>query len=229
MPSVSVGSKRIEYVVTRGWSRSYTYLRFLPDMTLEVILPRGRKVDVEKELAARSAWLGREYDRLSRVRVVLGPSTVMYGGKHLKLVVRHDAAEKLVPDVGRGEALVPTDDPKVIRELVRRWFLAESSTYAVRKAAELAPRLGVRPRAVDVREVGKWGYCTRNGRVTFSWQLIALPEDLREYVVLHELTHLKEFNHSAAFKRRLASVCPDYRERERELALVAPYDGPPGR
>lgn len=79
---------------------------------------------------------------------------------------------------------------------------------------------------VDVREIGKWGYCTKGGRLTFSWQLIALSERLREYVVLHELTHLREFNHSAAFKDRLQSVCPDFRDRERDLGLVAPYVKP---
>ncbi|MDG6909827.1 MAG: M48 family metallopeptidase, partial [Nitrososphaerota archaeon] len=54
--------------------------------------------------------------------------------------------------------------------------------------------------------------------------LIALSERLREYVVLHELTHLLEFDHSARFRSRLARVCPDFRDREKELDLVAPYD-----
>jgi predicted metal-dependent hydrolase len=124
---------------------------------------------------------------------------------------------------------VGTRDRRKLRELVRRWFLKESSAYVVKKVAQMAPRVGVRPTRVDVREIGKWGYCTRGGRLSFSWQLIALPERLREYVVLHELTHLLEFNHSPAFKRRLASTCPDYRDRERELDLIVPYDrlGPP--
>ncbi len=58
--------------------------------------------------------------------------------------------------------------------------------------------------------------------MSFNWQLIALPERLREYVVLHELTHLSEFSHSPAFKRKLATVCPDFRLRERELDKIAP-------
>jgi predicted metal-dependent hydrolase len=75
-----------------------------------------------------------------------------------------------------------------------------------------------------VREVRKWGYCTRRGRLSFSWQLAALSDRLREYVVLHELTHLTEFNHSAAFRKRLQLFCPDFRDREKELDLVVPYD-----
>ena len=72
--------------------------------------------------------------------------------------------------------------------------------------------------------MAKWGYCTKSGRLSFSWQLIALPDRLRVYVILHELTHLLEFNHSAAFRRRLGTVLPDFRDLERELSLFVPYD-----
>lgn len=220
----NIGSRRIEYSVVHGASRRYTYFRFRPDLTLEVVLPRGRQVDVERVIAERSGWLGREYDRLAKTRNVLGGDEVMFDGEILKVAYSEGSGDSLVPDIPNRAVTLRTDDPRRIRELVRRWFLAESSAYAVRKVAELAPRLGVRPTRVDVREIGKWGYCTRGGRLSFSWQLAALPERLREYVVIHELTHLLEFNHSADFRRKLALVCPDFRDRERELDLVAPYE-----
>jgi predicted metal-dependent hydrolase len=214
----------VEYAVVKGKSRRYTYFHFRPDLTLEVVLPRGRSVDVEKAIKERSAWLQREYDRVSKTRYVLGYNAVLFGGKHLNVILSEGAEDKLVPDLTSGELTISTRDKRRLRELVRRWFLRESSSYVVKKVAELAPRLRVKPKRVDVREMGKWGYCTRDGRLSFSWQLIALPERLREYVVLHELTHLLEFNHSAAFKRRLSAVCPDFRDREKELDLIAPYD-----
>lgn len=224
MPSLDLGLRRIEYAIIRGTSRRYTYFRFRPDLTLEVVLPRGRPVDVEKVIKGRSSWLQSEYDRLSNTKNVLGDETVMIDGKLLRIVFSEGPGELFIPDLTKGEAMVRSGEKSRLRELVRRWFLRESSAYAVKKVAELAPKLGAKPRRVDVREIGKWGYCTRGGRLSFSWQLIALPERLREYVVLHELTHLLEFNHSPAFKRRLGDVCPDFRDREKELGLVAPYD-----
>ena len=224
MPSVILGSRRIEYSVVRGTSRRYTYFRFRNDLTLEVVLPRGRRVDVEKVISERAPWLRSQYERLSKTRHVLTRDSVMFGGLPLKIVFTGDPGDGLAPDLEKGEVAVHAGDPRHVRELVRRWFLKESSSYAVRKVNELAPKVGVRPSKVDVREISKWGYCTREGRLSFSWQLIALPEKLSEYVVLHELTHLLVFSHSIAFKRKLASVCPDFRERERELGLVVPYD-----
>ena len=224
MPSFDLGARRIEYSVIKGTSRRYTYFRLKQDLTLEVVLPRGRNVDARQAILEKSAWLRREYDRLSRTRNILTEETVMYGGKHMKLVYSFGPEDKITPDEANGVAIVSTSDRRRLRELVRRWFLKESSAYAVRKVAELSPIVGARPSRVDVREISKWGYCTRKGRLSFSWQLVALPERLREYVVMHELTHLLEFNHSEAFRRKLAGVCPDFRAREKELDLILPYD-----
>jgi predicted metal-dependent hydrolase len=222
LPFVDLGPRRIKYAVIKGTSRRYTYFRFRNDLTLEVVLPRDRAIDVEKAISERGTWLRRQYERLSKTKHVLTPGSIMYGGEPLKIVYG-GPGDALIPDLERQQVVVHTTDPRHLKELVRRWFLKESSAYVVRKAAELAPVVGAKPSRVDVREVGKWGYCTRGGRLSFSWQLIALPERLREYIVMHELTHLLEFNHSTAFKRKLATVCPDFRARERELDLIVPY------
>jgi len=224
MPSIDLGNRRIEYSVVSGTSRSYTYFRFRPDLTLEVVVPKGRRVDVERAISQKAAEIRKEYERAINTRLVIGPGTVMFDGRELNVVHSDAAADHVVPNLDAGELLVSSTDHRLIKELVRRWFLKESSAYVVKKVKELAPKVGAKPSRVDVREIGKWGYCTREGRLSFSWQLIALPERLREYVVFHELTHLFEFNHSPAFRRRLAAVCPDFRERERELDLVRPYD-----
>ena len=229
LPYLDLGERRINYSVVKGSSRRYTYFRFRNDLTLEVVLPRGRRVDVERAIKDRSPWVRREYDRMRLVKNVLTRDSVLFDGRPLRLLFDKRHGDALVPDFESGQVGVGSKDPRATRELVRRWFLKESSSYAVRKVAELAPKVGAKPNRVDVREIGKWGYCTRDGRLSFSWQLIALPDRLREYVVLHELTHLLEFNHSAAFRKRLAAVCPDFHAREKELELVIPYDrlGPP--
>jgi predicted metal-dependent hydrolase len=224
LPSLDLGAFSIAYSVVRGTSRRYTYFRFRTDLTLEVILPRGRQVDVEKALREKSTWLRHEYERVSKTRDVLSEDNVMFGGRLLNVVYKEGLADELAPNFESGVVVVTSSEKSRLRELVRRWFLKESSSCAVRMVSDLSAVVGARPRKVDVREIGKWGYCTRDGRLSFSWQLAALPDRLREYVVLHELTHLLEFNHSAAFRRRLQKVCPDFKEREKELDLIAPYN-----
>jgi hypothetical protein len=223
-PLLDIGRRRIEYAVVKGTSRRYTYFRFRPDLTLEIVLPKGSRINAQAAIRTKLRWISREYERVVRTRRVLGADQVMFGGFTLRITFAESRQESLTPDLAAGEVLVRASDRRRARELVRRWFLRETSAYVVRKVAEQARLLKVRPSRVDVREISKWGYCTRGGRLSFSWQLIALPERLREYVILHELTHLLEFNHSPAFRRRLSAVCPDFRKREGELDDILPYD-----
>lgn len=225
MPSLDLGPRQIRYSVIRGNSRRYTYFRFTPDLTLEIVVPQGRSVDLDSEIWSRRGWILSKYEEMSRTRRILDHNRVMFGGAFLKIVYEESKeGERLEPRPDRGEVAVRATDRSRVRELVRRWFIKETSEYVVRRLAEFSGLVEGEYRRADVREIRNWGYCTRDGRLSFSWQLVALPERLRDYVILHELTHLTEFNHSAGFKRKLRAVCPDYRERERELDLISPYE-----
>jgi len=221
LPVISIGAHRVEYAVKVGTSRRYTYFRFRPDRTLEIVVPRGRRVDIDSTIRGRQSWIVRQLEEMSSSKRVLDEDGIMFDGERMKLTFEEtDDQEELVHDPARREVLVRTSDEARVQELVRRWFLRESSRYVVRKLEELSKVLDVKYRRADVRQIRNWGYCTRDGRLSFNLQLIALPERLREYVILHELSHLSEFNHSGAFKRRLAAYCPDYRQREKELDRI---------
>ncbi len=147
----------------------------------------------------------------------------MYDGQRLSIVFERSVErEELVPEVERNRVVIRTSERARILELIRRWFVRETSRYVVEKLAKLSAGPRLKYKRVDVRQMKNWGYCTKNGRLSFSWQLIALPEPLREYVMMHELAHLREFNHSSAFKGYLAQLCPDYRARERALDKITP-------
>ena len=225
MPALEIGGKRIEYLVLRGTSRRYTYFRFRPDLTLEVVLPRGRLGDAGAAISQRREWILEKYEEMRKSRRILDDERVMFDGRFLEIAYEQGLEkEEILPDLERGMVVVRSSDRSRVKELVRRWFLKETSRYVMKKLSDLAATLPAAYKMADVREIKNWGYCTRSGRLSFSWQLIALPEPLREYVILHELTHLEEFNHSPAFKRRLAKICPDYRQREKELDYISPAE-----
>lgn len=192
-------------------------------MTLEIVVPRGGVKDLDSVIRDRRAWILKQYQKMLRNRRVLDENTIMFDGNRLKIVFEEvSEKEELQPEPARGEVIIRTNERLRVKELVRRWFLTETSKYVVRRVGELSRELGLKYKRADVREIRNWGYCTKSGRLSFSWQLVALPEKLRDYVILHELSHLVEFNHSAAFKKRLAALCPDYRQRERELGRILP-------
>ena len=106
-------------------------------------------------------------------------------------------------------------------QAVSSWYQAEALQLFQLRVAHYAPLLNVMPRAVKLTKAKtQWGSCTAAGSVRLNVQLIKLPVRLLDYVVVHELAHLRELNHSTSFWRVVESACPDYANLRDELKAV---------
>ncbi|KJZ14569.1 metal-dependent hydrolase [Halomonas sp. S2151] len=105
------------------------------------------------------------------------------------------------------------------REHFIRWYTTRATAWLLAKVKEHARRMGVEPAGVTVQDLGyRWGSCGKGNRVYFHWKTILLPRHIAEYVVVHELVHLREPHHTQAFWRRLERAMPDYEQRKGWLA-----------
>ena len=103
------------------------------------------------------------------------------------------------------------DNPDAIEKIIERWYRHEAMQLFEECVAHFAPLMSVSPREIKLSAARtQWGSCTTRGTVRLNWQLIKMPLHLIDYVVVHELAHLVEMNHSAAFWQVVESVCPDY-------------------
>ena len=104
------------------------------------------------------------------------------------------------------------------REHFIRWYTLHLRPRLDRMVPSLAERVGAAPRGVTIQDLGyRWGSRGKGQQLYFHWRLAMLPREMIEYVVAHELVHLEERSHSAAFWERLARLLPDYEERRRWL------------
>jgi predicted metal-dependent hydrolase len=86
------------------------------------------------------------------------------------------------------------------------------------RVLELAAAHQLTVQRVTIRnQRSRWGSCSRRGTISLNWRLIQTPPYVRDYIILHELMHLRQMNHSARFWREVESVCPDYETAERWL------------
>ena len=126
-----------------------------------------------------------------------------------------------------------TDDANeaLIEQTVTQWYQREAKSLFNERIAHYAPLMDVAPRMVKLSSARtQWGSCTTRGDVRLNWQLIKMPVRLIDYVVVHELAHLIEMNHSTAFWRAVEIACSDYANRRRELKqwqIVSPLFPPP--
>lgn len=99
------------------------------------------------------------------------------------------------------------------------WYTEHGTAWLRRRVPEWASRMGVEPKGVEVRDLGfRWGSCGQAGGVNFHWATILLPSSIVDYVVVHELAHLLEANHTPGFWQRVARAMPEYEQRKSWLA-----------
>ena len=106
----------------------------------------------------------------------------------------------------------------LISEEVRREGIERAKRIFPERMAYFAKRMGVDYGRITIREQKtRWGSCSSKGNLNFNWKLVLLAPELLDYVVIHELAHRREMNHSKNFWKIVEAELPDYRERRRRL------------
>jgi predicted metal-dependent hydrolase len=103
-----------------------------------------------------------------------------------------------------------------LRPTLEAHFVRRAKVELPARTWELAAVTGVEVKQVTVRnQRSRWGSCSANGTISLNWRLVQTPEFVRDYIIYHELMHLREMNHSARFWERVEEVCPFWRDAER--------------
>jgi predicted metal-dependent hydrolase len=214
--SITIDGGQINYHVKAGKSAKYTYLKFTPSLELDVVLPRGSDIDVEALLEKKRAWIARKYAELSHKKCVFNGTRVMHKGRYYDLHVVPPTNNTNIK-IQKGKIIVSAQDFGDPLSSLKAWMAEATMELLTRELPRYSRRFNIALGDIVVRNIKRWGYCSKTGALVFTWQLIALPDELAEYVMLHELAHLAEFNHSKKFWTRLASMCADFRERQQAL------------
>lgn len=108
----------------------------------------------------------------------------------------------------------------VYTDAERKAGMEQAKNVFAAKCRTFAAQMGVTYGRITVREQKtRWGSCSSKGNLNFNWKLVLMPEEILDYVVVHELAHRKEMNHSTAFWAVVGSVIPDYRARRQWLKV----------
>lgn len=222
--SIELAGKPVTYTLKRSGKRRSIGLR-IDDRGLTVSMPlRASEKWLHSVLNEKAAWvvekLGSWQTRKPAAALWIDGEKLAFRGETFTLRVIPSLFNS--PPQLRGEQLLlhitDTCDTARIEKLVTQWYRREAERVFAECVAHYAPLMQVAPQQIRLSSARtQWGSCTSRGVVRLNWQLVKMPLHLIDYVVVHELAHLVEMNHSAAFWRVVAGACPDYAQCRAEL------------
>jgi len=212
--TLQIGSTKIPYRVRESPSSKYVQLKLKPNFELEILVPRESRVDVGALIKKKRNWITTKYNQMVNSKQIFDGKRLLYQGQPHE--VEFSSLEATVKREN-GRIIFPVDDSIEPRSALKEWMKTETERLVKNRLMHFGRRLRLPFNGFSVQETKKWAYCTKNQKLVFNWQLAALPRGLSDYVIVHELTHLGEFSHSRRFRYLLASVCPDFKERDAML------------
>jgi len=230
--SIALSGHQVGYEFRRARRRSIGFVVGVEG--LSVSAPRWVAVaEVEQALQAKAGWILRKLheqheraQRLQAARVVwcdgttlpfMGDSVIVLLDARVTGAQLNSDAQALpgVPRLTLHVGLPQTASQAQIREAVQSWLQRQARRVFEERCQHFAPQLGVRVKRLSLSSAAtRWGSASADGSVRLNWRLIHFALPVIDYVVTHELAHLREMNHSAAFWDVVRSVLPDF-ERHR--------------
>ncbi|MCC5982631.1 MAG: M48 family metallopeptidase [Oceanicaulis sp.] len=204
-----------------------------PDGRVEIEAPAGKtREQIQKAAQRRARWVfehrsaALQARELATRREYVSGETHFYLGRRHKLIVtatpQKTSSVKLMR--GRIEVVVPVADPAAVRRRLNEWYRQRADDYFSRKLSEWSsslPWVRSQPEMRLISMKTQWGSCSPEGRVHLNPALIRAPRHCIEYVVLHELCHLVEHNHSKKFYTLLDRHMPQWSQAKSELDGLA--------
>lgn len=218
---IELDGNKIKYVLKRSRTAKLIWLKIRPETGLTVTVPSFYNTrNLREYLVSRSTWIQRNLEKYYSLaaRPISEPSNmpdkIPFLGKYFSL--KHNnrtggfTAVALDTDALNFNFSSSFGEPS--RQGMKRWLKEQSTRLISEKVESFGRKMQIFPKRVFIKDQKSlWGSCSARKNLSFNWRLVMVPERVMDYVVIHELCHLKEMSHSKAFWELVAEQCPDWR------------------
>lgn len=210
-------------------------LQIKPDLTVMVRAPKFiPEKNIRKFILDNREWINKHYKEMEENKLknpmptydnlyVNGAKLPLLNEKFVLLEIKKGEKKSrtkvyYTTQIPKLIVVTASCDANDIRECVVSWYRHYSKEVIEEKVAYYAKNMQVSFGQISIRDQkSRWGSCSAKKNLNFNWRLVMMPEVVLDYVVIHELAHLKQLNHSPAFWREVEKVLPDYRIRKEWL------------
>lgn len=221
MPTIQIGRKEIPYELRRSATASERRITITPGHVEVLALASDNEHDIAGFLERKRKWMFNTVREMERItadrhavpRFITG-SKIPYRGRNMSLTVRRTDAEQIAITYRNGFIVdLPHwagDEPDNLVASELKLWLKQRARRDVREiAAEYGRRFNLVPRSIRTADLAHgWGSCGPEGNILIHWHLVFAPRKVLEYVVAHELAHLKHRSHGPEFWAYLAAIMP---------------------
>jgi predicted metal-dependent hydrolase len=220
--------KQTEYVESNGFvaqvnrtDRSKSATIKVEEGIVVVVVPRSLTQErIKKLLNDKKLWINQKIAlhpqaKITSEKQYISGEAFSYLGRNYRLKVTEGELTPIKLLQGHLTISAPkgSSESKLIKYALTSWFRRRAELKLREKIIRYSPIVGVETNGYKVKEFqSRWGSCTPRGRVDFNWKIIMAPNRVVDYVVIHELCHLKQHDHSPQFWKLVESIIPDYAE-----------------
>jgi predicted metal-dependent hydrolase len=229
MEKISFGSKHLKYRIRRGKRKKTVAIHVNSPTQVIILAPFSLKKEKIREIVQKKAhWIFEKQESLKKVELLFpkkeftsGEQVLFLGRRYrLKVLNGTDRGEAKLQMLGRrifvtvGAHLIPKEKKEMVKSVLRQWYFSEAEKIIKKRLLRFSRLLDISPAGVKIRDQHKrWGSCSQRGILRFNWRIVMAPISILDYVVVHELCHIKNKNHSQNFWKLVSLAIPDYRKR----------------
>jgi predicted metal-dependent hydrolase len=214
--ALQVGTRAVPLLMVHHPRARRYLLRLRQDGTARVTIPRHGSISAARDFAVRNiGWLEQQFQRLaaqpkSPAGWQIG-TEILFRGSPVRIELEADGSIRF-----GTEQVKVTDVSADLQPAIQNHLRQLAAKELPPRVMELAGAHGIQVSRVSVRnQKSRWGSCSRRGTISLNWRLIQSPGFVRDYIILHELAHRRQMNHSDKFWQEVARLCPDYLEADR--------------
>ncbi len=214
----------LSFIVKRSHRRERLALTVGSDGVVRVAAPYASHPEEIRHFVERSAaWIKRQQERFNEWRRAAGASSSValewwYLGERYPIIYQNTL---MTPRFKNGWHIAAIQAWRT-EELLKKWFMSSAEQYIAARVEVFAVRGDFTYSGIKITQAAtRWGSCSPAGALNFSWRLLMTPPHVIDYVVVHELAHLRHHNHSRHFWSEVARWCPNYAKANEWLKTVA--------
>ncbi|MGI6686309.1 MAG: M48 family metallopeptidase [Bacillota bacterium] len=229
---ITLGGQSVPYIIRRSFKAKNVRFLVREEHGLEVVVPEGYPLkNIEVLLVQKEKWiinklkLMEENTAQKKAAQDDTLSNIRYLGKAYPVVVILDSASPIRVEFSEEKALLtlPQNREELLRQVIDAWYRWAAKSLFTERASFWAEKMHVSYQTIYIRnQKTRWGSCSSKKNLSFNMRIIMAPLEVVDYIIIHELAHLKEMNHSKKFWQMVEEFCPDFKSHQAWLKKFGP-------